>query len=156
MNVKFAQILFIMMGSIYLHGQAKIGLHSAFSEYMGPQLELSLEAPVYKNFSITIRGSGNFQRSFQYRGGIRYSPLLFGKTRLKAGLDFGSFMKINPYNELHKMHGKIRGLTLGIQQGVGKKWSLLGEFSALEYFENDWKRYLSAGIHFGVMYNFSD
>lgn len=44
-------------------------------------------------------------------------------------------MKINPYNELHKMHGKIRGLSIGIQQGVGKNghfWVSLAHWNILK------------------------
>lgn len=155
MKKNHLSVMFLIILPLLTFGQANIGIHTAFSEYLGPQMEFSLEAPVYKNFSLAIRGSAGISPSFQYIGGLRYSPRLFSNTRLKLGADFGSFVKRNNFNETHKMHGKIRGLSIGIQQGLGKNWSLLGEFSALEYFEDDWKSYLSGGIHVGLLYNLS-
>ncbi|MFZ1704287.1 MAG: hypothetical protein WAT79_08065 [Saprospiraceae bacterium] len=155
MRLNLCLLVFILLLSSSATGQAKIGIHAAMSEYMGLQTELSLEASVYKNFSLAIRGSYGLRNSFQYRGGIRYSPRLFGKTRLRLGADFGSYVYRYSLNESFRIHGKIRGLSLGLEQGIGERWAIQAELSNLEYFEDEYKSNISGGIHLGVIYKIS-
>lgn len=122
------QVLFIvLLTSSFVRAQFNLGLHNGYSSYVGLYHELTLEAPVYKGFSLNTRFSYAINRSSVFRTGITYSISVLQNTSFRFGLDLGSFLESDRSRNNFKRAYYMTGLNMGIHQKIGKNWGILGE-----------------------------